>query len=547
MTDSRKNFTAVKTLSASAPRVWALLTDFSCDAIYRDGMHAALSPVKPNGYDGMLSIDGTVFDAAYTPYDIRLTAANIRLGLRLQPAPSGCTVMLVASVDEDAPIQVSEAGLHRFLDKLELLLTDKLTLQQAPVSPHRPGSGHTSVHVNKPKRRRTRRTRRIAAAAVLILALTAGAVFALTRVSRGGKQEYVPTQTTEIDGGSSTVTMDTALTLTAGMSKSEIDALLGKPQSTHGDTALYVSRLPNAYGEAAVQVQVIYQNKVAQRISALDLTAASCVGAVTGEALPAVADAAALAESAGCGVSLYRSYLENEAAVSEYHFGYLDPKANFSALWQGELWARVAADGSVQTGKGYRYNGSDPLFCSALQGHPFSMQYANFDDYLSDFAVYNLCMEVMETHYSRGDLNAMLGGMTDLSQFDDIALYQASMGTLEDGITPAWSLTAGVNTRGEFALLSAVNMRLWQQPTALADCDFTSIGMGTGYNDLMQTVGMMPTAIYIDRSYLLLGFGRFLPENSSQSEQFELMVQLQQSDLTVTDVYINTDMQLVIN
>jgi len=544
MTDSRKNFTAVKTLSASAPRVWALLTDFSCDAIYRDGMRAALSPVEPDGFDGMLSIDGTAFDAAYTPYDIRLTAANIRLGLRLQPAPSGCTAMLVASVDEDAPMQVSEAGLHRFLDKLELLLTDSLNLKQAPTSPPLPDDGPTSVYVKKPKRRRTGR---IAAAAMLILALTAGAVFALTRGSRGGKQEYVPTQTTEIDGGSSTVTMDTALTLTAGMSKSEIDALLGKPQSTHGDTALYVSRLPNAYGEAAVQVQVIYQNKVAQRISALDLTAASCVGAVTGEALPAVADPAALAESAGCGVSLYRSCLENEAAVSEYHFGYLDPKANFSALWQGELWARVAADGSVQTGKGYRYNGSDPLFCSELQGHPFSMQYASFDDYLSDFAVYNLCMEVMEIHYSRGDLNAVLGGMTDLSQFDDITLYQASMGTLEDGSTPAWSFTAGVNTRGEFALLSAINMRLWQQPTALADRDLTSIGMGTGYNDLMQTVGMMPTAIYIDRSYLLLGFGRFLPENSSQTEQFELMVQLQQSDLTVTDVYINTDMQLVIN
>jgi len=53
MTDSRKNFTAVKTLSASAPRVWALLTDFSCDAIYRDGMRAALSPVEPDGFDGM--------------------------------------------------------------------------------------------------------------------------------------------------------------------------------------------------------------------------------------------------------------------------------------------------------------------------------------------------------------------------------------------------------------------------------------------------------------------------------------------------------------
>ncbi|MBR5502676.1 MAG: hypothetical protein IKV55_06550 [Oscillospiraceae bacterium] len=557
MNQNRINHTAVKTFSVSAPQLWALLTDFGCDALYTDGMRAALAPVGENSFDGMLSINGTAFDASYTPYDIRLTHADMRLGLRIQPAPDGCTVMLVSTAAENAPLQVDDGVLQRFLQQLAALCENgkespaaQLPETEEPAAPKAPA----------PAAKRRPRTGRILVAALLILALCAGAVAVLLTRDKApaGKPAYTPTQTTEIAGGSSKVTMDAALGLTAGMSRSEVEAVLGKPADTAGDTALYISSLPNAYGDAAVQVQVVYENKVAQRISALDLDAATAIGAVQAAALsPDMgSDSAAFAAQAGCDVSLYRSYLaEDGSAVTEYHFGYMDPKANFSALWQGELWARVAADGSVQTdrgfsfgGSGYRYNGSDPLFCSSLAGHPFAMQYSSFDDYLADFEVYRLCMEVMDIHYSRGDLNAILGGMTEAALFDDITLYQAvSAATLADGVTPAWAFTAGTNTRGEFALLSAVNMRLWQQPSALSQRDLGAIDIGTGYTELLQTIGLMPSSIYIDRSYLVLGFGSYNAESTTQFEQFEYMVQLQQNDLTVSKVYNNTDMQLVID
>ena len=555
MNQNRINHTAVKSFSVSAPQMWALLTDFGCDALYHEGMHAALVPAGENSFDGMLSINGTAFDASYTPYDIRLTNAEMRLGLRIQPAPDGCTVMLVSSAAQTAQLQADDSVLQGFLQKLALLCENR----QAPAFEQAPET-EAPAQPEAPAAKRRPRIGRILAAVLLILTLRAGAVAMLLMQHRtpAGKPAYTPTQTTEIAGGSDKVAMDTALTLTAGMTRSEVEAVLGKPASTAGDTALYISRLPNSYGDAAVQVQVVYENKVAQRISALDLTAATAIGAVQTAALsPDMgSDSAAFAAQAGCGVSLYRSFLaEDGSAVKEYHFGYMDPKANFSAQWQGELWARVAADGSVQPGKGfsfggsgYRYNGSDPLFCSTLAGPPFAAQYSSFDDYLADFEVYRLCMEVMDIHYSRGDLSAILGGMTEVSLFDDITLHQAvSSATLADGVTPAWSFTAGTNIRGEFALLSAVNMRLWQQPSSLSERDLSAIDMGTGYTELLQTLGMMPSSIYIDRSYLVLGFGRYNAESTTQFEQFEYMVQLQQSDLTVSRVYNNTDMQLVID
>ena len=129
MNQNRINHTAVKSFSVSAPQMWALLSDFGCDALYQEGMRAAMAPAGVNRFDGMLSINGTAFDASYTPYDIRLTNAEMRLGLRIQPAPDGCTVMLVSSAAQTAQLQADESVLQGFLQMLALLCENR---QAAP-------------------------------------------------------------------------------------------------------------------------------------------------------------------------------------------------------------------------------------------------------------------------------------------------------------------------------------------------------------------------------------------------------------------------------
>ena len=66
------------------------------------------------------------------------------------------------------------------------------------------------------------------------------------------------------------------------------------------------------------------------------------------------------------------------------------------------------------------------------------------------------------------------------------------------------------------------------------------------YEDLLASVGQIPNMVYVDYSYITVGFGAYREDAKYLSEQFELMAVVDLNTWTVETVYDNTDRVIVI-
>lgn len=568
MADRAVNYSQAVSFPDPADRVWDALLRFDDRRLY-GGMAVDVTPSGSSGYKGTVSANGAVLRLSAKPYDIKMSSDGLKIGIRVKPAGQICTVLAACSCSDSAPFKMDQTDLEDFLSCLERILREEYPIPSAKEEPAvsdpeetipESGLSEAGSAVDLPStypgeaesisavkdqtvnagRKRRRKGMRVAAA-VLILAVSAFFLFPYLKSLLGSHRPDLTPQP-EVNPGNEQVTFSSAGSVIPGSSRTEIDAVLGSPSSEEGDCCVYLSSSRTVYGTPAVAVQVIYDNGKASRITVLDLKTASEVGEVTGSSFDGASSSQELDSLAGTSPSMIRSYLKNGDPVKEYHYGYLDPHMNFSPLWTGELWAKEISGEITEWGTGYRYDGIDPLFHSDMTG-PVLVQYDDFDSYLSDLMGYRYCLDFRSQPDYAGALN-MMPSLTESAHVDETTLYNGHSEELFSDGSPVWTYTMGFGKRGDFVLFSAVNRRLWQKEGMLDASALSVIRSGMPYTEAMRCMRILPTMVYIDYSYITLGFGRYLQDTDVLTEQFEFCLRFTLTDDVLESVYDNTGTHL---
>ena len=396
---------------------------------------------------------------------------------------------------------------------------------------------------------RSKRKSRFAKALVLVL-MAAIAIMAVVWGIKTVRKLFPSSEAADPtinEQGSRGVTFYNGINLGPGITRSQIERTFGKPVSQANGVSRYESSALTSYGVPSCVVQVKYDGQLADRITVLDLEEASKIGTITNftPAYNAETTLSELVEQVGTNPSMVRIYAEDTVQTTEYHFGHVDPKANMSPSWKGELVCVQRSDGTYGTTYGVTFNGQDPLYLSSLEGSRMENIYSSFDEYLDDYYEFNKCL-VMQNHYSRGDMKQIIGGMEKVSAGETEVYRANSQCMLSDGITPAWNYTIGIGARGTFIYFFGVNTRNWKKADLLKDVDIKAIDVGMNWNDLLASVGQIPNMVYVDYSYITVGFGAYREDAKYLSEQFELMAVVDLNTWTVETVYDNTDRVIVI-
>jgi len=545
-----------------AEEVWGYLVRFYDSRIYR-GMQLDMSPDSSSSYSGTAVIGGAVFRVSAVPRDIKMTSRNVRLGIRVKEAENGCVVIAASSCLPDANLNADREALRGFVARVAAAIKEDMRGRPSPsasAAPRRrpavtgstdkttPSVSEEKIKADPGRRsgstgRKGKGTSGVALLLLLLVLTAAGAWPALSRAVSGAGSGGMDLAAEDIKGSSS-VTLESALAVAPGDSRSDAESRLGKGQSDGSDSALYFSSDLTPYGTPSVAVKIDYDGSSVSAVTVLDLARASSTGGVTGSSLSG-SSKEEFDSAAGTSPSMVRSWSSGGTVYREYHYGYLDPRHNFSPSWEGQLWARTGSDGTTATGTGYRYDGTDPLFHSDAASVT-DTRYTDFDPYLRDFYSTWRALD-LRSQPDRAAASGIFRGLTAAGNVDETSLYNAvSDDVLPDG-DPVWSYTIGFGTRGDFVLFSAVNRRLWDRAGALDGTSWASVRSGMNYREAAACLGILPSMVYIDYSYITLGYGEFDASTDVLTEQFEFCMRLRISDLSVESVYDNTGTQLVID
>ena len=565
MSESTVNYSRYASFDVPADKVWDVLMRFDDSSLYRwEGQK--IRQTSERSCAGTVLFLGSYYRLNAAPYDIRLSSSDSRLGLRIKPAENGCTIIVACAVP--AGSGMGEADLDAFLNRIARAVDPApaavpVREEKRPVVPVR-NEAHPSAPErpkNRPPRnsggsipaaseeqpvRRSRSRGSFSSFAILIMlfALTAaGIFFTVSSLGNHRSPSEMPVISDQVKGSSS-VTLDAALSLDPGDSRSSIESALGRSTSGTKEASIYLSSDKTEYGTPAVAVQVIYNGNTSEKITVLDLKQASSIGLVTGSSLSA-GTPEELQEQAGTPVSMVRSYSADGVTYREYHFGYLDPKYNFSSAWSGQLWARTGSDGSFLSGTGYAYDGSDPAFHSQLPRDQ-NRQYDDFDAYMADFNGYLSCLKFRDKPY-RSDALRIIPSLTLSQQIDETSLYNGTSEWKKEDGSPVWTYTAGFGIRQDFVMFSAVNSRLRDKEGQLEASEYSLVRSGMTFTEATSAMKILPSMIYIDHSYITLGYGKMLSGTNVLTEQFEFCVRLSLTDNIVESIYDNTGKQIIID
>ena len=86
---------------------------------------------------------------------------------------------------------------------------------------------------------------------------------------------------------------------------------------------------------------------------------------------------------------------------------------------------------------------------------------------------------------------------------------------------------------------SFVNMRLFNLEGTLKDSDYKGITRGMAYNEIRQIMRIVPTALFVDKNYFTLCYGRRLDSDVFEL-QFEFMVRFDIENNYAQFVWDNT-------
>ena len=512
-------------------------------------------------YSGTVMLDTTRFDTTVKPHDITFSASGHLLGIRVTEVGRGCRVLLACSTPEGRRALYTEPCMRTTLHRLKALVENSaprsFSYDDTPTVPgsspavEAPARGSDSLagftaYSDPPAPRlsapppvsygsdRTRATgvfwvRALGAVLSLLLcfaAIAAGILFVPRLLQRWPASTVTASLPPDL---SDSVTMDLAVTLTPGTSEDTIVELFGTTGIEQDGARVYRSSRMDGAGQPIVQVKVNYVDGVAQRITCLDLSSSTAVGALNVSSIPAAYGDTleAMEAAAGVSVSMVRRWVDEGGEHTEYHFGYLDPFANFSPEWRGEIVVTMnAADGSSHVRNWIGYDGSDPLMVRSLEGEAVAFQYDNYDEFLHDKYQFDYSMLLLN-RYSRGDLRAVFGehiAYDGGGGFEFHYLDSVERITQPDGSeTPLWRMTFGLNTKGQFMVGSYLNMRLAAREGTLQGCRPSAVAPGMTYSEVREHLPILPAALYVNESGFMLCYG-LRSDKTATEDQFEFVV-----------------------
>lgn len=549
------NKTIVKSemfINAPASRVWAFLSAPARLArLFSPSAKAEFA--EQNGEEiGYLALGELRFDLKKVPYDLLLQSKACTIVLRLNPTANGRTeAVMAASCLNDSGFIVRERDLFNTLSRLRSVTA--LPESELPPEPAaEPVAEQAAEQPQKSKKERAPREKKpvtfkgilkVAAGFLAVVAIAAAGVFVVPRITVMLNNAKDTAAAPAAEDLSAKVGYDAALSLALGAGEKEVSAHFGTDGiELDENRTVYRSKAQTEDGLPLEQVCVEYSGGKAVRVTYLNLQHCRAVGEITDPYINVgTGDPAAIAEKVGASVSMIRRYAAEEGELSELHFGFVDPYANFDPAWSGQLVFTVdTAANLVSSEYTVPYDGGDPLVVGALEGTSLALQYDSYSEYLHDKHQLDRAL-CLNAGFSRGDARRIFGEMTEYDAGSGVKVWQIdSEELLADGTTPAYRYSFGFYDNGAFNMASYVNMRLMNKTGVLPQTRCSAITYNMSYNEVRTLAGILPTAVYVNENYLILGYGAYVG-GAVTEEQFELVVKIDRDTMYAAGVYNNSE------
>lgn len=505
-----------------------------------------------------ISIDGHRFYVRYEENAAHLSGEGNYIDVVLNDAGEATGVELSIIAGGESSLTISENKARGFLERLKAEidgdLAEKTAAEDAAQMPaDKPAEKLNEKPADEKKKKEKPSDKKTSANDAPILTNILSVAVALLLIATAGYFGYKYVFPLVYDGASVSasacsekVTYENTVMLELGFSQSEVENIFGITGEQVEGKTLYCSTELSS-GIPARQVLIGYDKHIISSITYLDMNSARVLldGDFTLKGVyPADITVDAISTAANLPVSMYRMFInENAERISEVHFGYVDPYANFNEAWRGQLVVTANAETAKVSSKGWVvYGAGDGLTVASLEDSVLSRQYDSYTDYLNDkFALDE--MMIMKNKFTRGDVKNLFG--VELSIYYDgtetngTIFYGADSSELIAGTdTPARRMSFGYDTLGHFRMCSLTNMRFINTRGLLTGTAYETVSKGMSYNEVRSIIGIMPTAIYFDESCYTVCYGRLIDE-ASADDQFELVVRLSVADDKVQAVYNN--------
>lgn len=525
------------TLAGPRRTVWAYITDqYNLRRLVEGALGAGVEFANTaSPYEGQAL---PLFRASTTGGNLLLSGDGCSIAVRVAQEGEGCKIIAAASFSDGAAVMPTKKALDNLLDRVR-----RDTGTHAAVTGEAPGPAAAELRrtqgeqEKKKPAEKTARGRKAAKAALALAACIALVLLAL---------RFAPSLKPKPQGGagapdgySEKVTLNNVLALSVGDSESDVKKALGTSGVSQNGARLYTGSADGGetYG---ILVQVRYNAGKAERITYLNTVQCIVSGSFEYAAGYDAMGAVSVIETAmGRPASMVRILREQDADITEIHFGYLDPFSNFDSAWRGEyVVVQDKTAGMVAIRYWAATSGSDPLIIPQLAGYPAEKQYDDYTTYLDDKYTGEKAL-FMLGGYSKGDVVSLFGEYELYSTDAGVALNSLdSPELLADG-TPAFRMSFGFDSRGQFVLCSYSNMRLMFRQDMLSETKYTEVTRGMSYNEVRDLMGILPTAIVIDKSYFTLCYGARL-DSEVFEEQFEFMVKFDIDNNYAQNLWDNT-------
>lgn len=528
-------------------------------------LSADLTSTGGGGYSGTVTLGRTRFEAEVQPRrQLVLKSSDRAFALRVAPEGERCRVSMASSTPEGKGTVFTEECMNGVLRRLRSLTElsgsrsfsydDAMSRyvsgdfsEEAPLPAGIAEGRSAARREERPAARRAGRgviVLRRAAAALVAAAVVAGGAFAAWRFSR--RSEEPPA--VSFDDVSASVTLGNSLAIQPGQGRQEVEKLFGTAGVDCGDgSVIYRGAEIDGRSRPVVQVKVAYSGEAVERVTYLNLSSSEDVDT---EPLAAVSayygmSVEEMQTAVGAPLSMMRRYSGGErGTVTEYHFGYVDPFANFSPSWRGEVVVtETSADEGCSTRKWVDSDGSDPLMIGSLEGEAAGFQYSSYDEFLNDKFSFDYSL-LMLNRYSRGDLRAVFGELTEYEgggAYDFYRVDSAETFASGGGELPVWRMSFGLDTRGVFKVGSYVNVRLAGREGQLEGCEPSKVALGMSYSEVREYMAVVPTAFGVDEGGYTMYYGKRTDGKPSAEEQFEFVLKFG-LDNRVCGIYDNTGM-----
>ncbi len=561
MIQQQKIYEASVDISARRADVFGLLND--ADAV---GEILGVSIVNKMKYkddtaNGTVIIDGSIFEAWSRPYDIDLRRNELRIRFRVAQEGVGCRLMAVVlchskmaenfsnKIVESILVEIKnyvdshKGALPRQPGKKSILRRNKTKREDSVETVKSTVEGDEDVKVYQrpamsPARRRSVRRFRIIAA-LLVISILCGIVYLGIKIADGLNGRKAERDL------SAKVTVTAALSLSTGMSRNDISYTLGTNGCDTGDkTYIYRSERTVDNGIPAVQIAVKYgSGNKADSITCLDLetvfedydVGSPDISFASGSTVEDIVAAV------GSPASMYRIY-DNEGGeqITELHFGYLDPFANFNSAWRGEyIVALNGTSGAITSESWYPVDPADEMPSGQLDGTALGNQFDDYTDYLCDKYEMEHIFLLIDKKYTRGDAEKVVGTLTQYTSSSGLNLFVSDSERKLESDEPRLRISIGYDFNGQLRAAAITDMALINRSGMLADSNSELVTRGMSYKDIKHLMGVLPTAIRYDGEYINVCYGRRL-ESDVPEEQFELIVKLNPQTMQSESVLLNT-------